>query len=385
MKQIFKKLDKPLLFLTVLYSILGLILVLSSSSVISVFELGESPYYFFFRQLLFMATAYFIGIFLVLRIPIRTYNRWMPLLLIALVVSLAALLMYGSFTNNAKSWLNIAGFGVQPSEFGKIILILFLGLFYGNPNKVNKSKYSFFIPLAYSIFVVLLILLQPDLGTAIIVSGIVALTFIAIPIGGNKMMNSLKIIAGVVMIIAIVFLSSGSNFLTKEQQSRLNYKAPCSRYVEKTGYQVCNGFIAINNGGLFGRGIGNSTQKYLYLPEAYTDFIFPIAVEELGVVVCSFIILGYLFIFLRILTIAKRATNLRNSIICYGIGIYMLLHLLVNFLGVLALIPLTGVPVPFLSYGGSFTICMILAMFIVLRVSIETKNSEVKMELDRMS
>ena len=169
------------------------------------------------------------------------------------------------------------------------------------------------------------------------------------------------------------------------QKGRLTYKNPCTRYTEDTGYQVCNGFIAINNGGLFGKGLGNSSQKYLYLPEAHTDFIFPIMVEELGLVFSIFFILGYMFILYRIFRIAKQSVNLRNSIICYGVGIYMFLHIIVNFLGILAVIPLTGVPVPFLSYGGSFTVNLILCMFIVERVAVENKVTKTREEIKNMS
>ena len=146
--------------------------------------------------------------------------------------------------------------------------------------------------------------------------------------------------------------------------------------MDDTGYQVCNGFIAFHNGGLFGVGLGNSTQKYLYLPEAHTDFIFPIIVEELGLFVGILVILGYFYILYRILKLAKKADCIRNQIICYGTFIYFLLHLLINFLGILALIPLTGVPLPFLSYGGSFCFNIIAMMFVLQRISIETSENE---------
>ena len=146
--------------------------------------------------------------------------------------------------------------------------------------------------------------------------------------------------------------------------------------MDDTGYQVCNGFIAIHNGGLFGAGLGNSTQKYLYLPEAHTDFIFPIIVEELGLLAGIAIILGYFYILYRILKLAKRADYMRSQIICYGTFIYILLHLLVNFLGILALVPLTGVPLPFLSYGGSFNFNVIVMMFVLQRISIETYDND---------
>ena len=134
---------------------------------------------------------------------------------------------------------------------------------------------------------------------------------------------------------------------------------------------MCNCYIAINNGGLTGVGLGNSTQKYLYLPEPYTDFIFAIIVEELGVVTGIFIILLYMFVLYRILLIGRRSPNNRGATLCYGVAIYIFLHIAINLLGIMGLMPLTGVPLPFMSYGGSFTICLIAALTIVQRVSYE--------------
>lgn len=183
----------------------------------------------------------------------------------------------------------------------------------------------------------------------------------------------------------VSLLYSGSDIFNSTQLARLKFQAPCQRYMEDTGYQVCNGFIAFHNGGLFGVGLGNSSQKYLYLPEAHTDFIFPILVEELGLIVGILVIIGYGYILYRILKIAKAADSIRNAIICYGTFIYILLHLLINFMGILALIPLTGVPLPFLSYGGSFNMNLIAILFVVERVSIENKQNAEKREMARLT
>lgn len=358
-------------------------MVLSASSVSAVLKYELNTYYFFIRQTVFVIVSYIVGFFIVLRFPLKKYKNYLPLALVGILGLLIYLLIYGEFTNSARSWIDLGPFNLQPSEFAKSVLIIYMGVFYGelqNKSK-NKNKYSFFIPLGYAIIVFLLVVMQPDLGTGLIIAGIVFLTFLAIPFHGNQMIKTLKIASGTVVICGIIFLLSGSNFLTEMQKSRLTFKAPCTRYTEDTGYQVCNGFIAINNGGIFGKGLGNSTQKYLYLPEAHTDFIFPIMVEELGLLIGIIFILGYLFILYRIIKIAKESVILRNSIICYGIAIYLLLHILVNFCGILALIPLTGVPVPFLSYGGSFTINLILCMFIVQRISIENNVSRRKLEI----
>ena len=122
-----------------------------------------------------------------------------------------------------------------------------------------------------------------------------------------------------------------------------------------------------------GVGLGNSTQKYLYLPEPYTDFIFAIIVEELGVITGIAIIILYFIVLLRILIIGRASPTNRGAVLCYGIAAYIFLHISVNLLGIMGLIPMTGVPLPFMSYGGSFTICLIAALTIVQRVNIDTK------------
>ena len=227
--------------------------------------------------------------------------------------------------------------------------------------------------------------MQPDLGGAIIIAGISFFLFNIVPIDSKGKAKLMKVGAIGVVLIGILLLYSGTEFLNAMQMSRLEFKNPCSRYSENTGYQVCNGFIAIHNGGLFGLGLGNSTQKYLYLPEAHTDFIFPILVEELGLIVGGLVLIGYGVILYRILKIAKMADNPRGAILAFGTFLMLLFHLLVNFMGILALIPLTGVPVPFLSYGGSYTINVFIMIFVVQRVAIETKNNQAKREIAEIS
>jgi len=182
--------------------------------------------------------------------------------------------------------------------------------------------------------------------------------------------KTLIAVVGLIGFGALVLFGSGKGVLLERQMERFNYKNPCDRILD-TGNQVCNCYIAINNGGLTGVGLGNSTQKYLYLPEPYTDFIYAIIVEELGVVTGVFILLLYMFVLLRILIIGRRSPNNRGAILCYGVATYIFLHIAVNLLGIMGMMPMTGVPLPFMSYGGSFTICLIAALTIVQRVSVE--------------
>lgn len=382
MRKLLSKMDIPLLLIMLIFIVLGLTMIYSASSVSSVVRYGYAPYHFFVRQAIFVGVSLFVGFTLIIRLPTRTYGALAWPLLIAIILALVLLFIKGEVTNNAQSWYDFGFFSLQPSEFAKSILIVFMAVFYNKLQyKKSKNIYSYLVPLALGALIAGLVIMQPDLGSAAIIAGIVFLTFISIPLVKNNMIRFIKIIAIGLVIGLIVLLYSGADFLNSMQIDRLTFQNPCSRYTETTGYQVCNGFIAINNGGLFGVGLGNSTQKYLYLPESHTDFIFPIIVEELGLIVGILIILGYIFMLYRILKIAKSSENLRCSVLAYGTFWFLTLHILVNLLGILALIPLTGVPLPFLSYGGSFTVNVIIMLFVVERVNIENNINKTKREI----
>ena len=382
MRKLFSKMDIPLFIMVVLYVALGLVMIYSASNITAVVRYGYQPYHFFIRQAIFVLVSFFIGFLIVLRFPTRNYGALAWPLVFLLIGSLALLFVKGKIAGGAISWFDLKYFKVQPSEFAKSILVIFMAIYYNKLHyKKVKNIYAYFVPLGFAAIIIGLVFMQPDLGSAAIIAGIVFLTFISIPVVQNNIMKFIKIIAIGCILAMVAFLYSGNDFLSSIQKGRLNFKNPCSRYTETTGYQVCNGFIAINNGGLFGVGLGNSTQKYLYLPESHTDFIFPIIVEELGLVTGIIIILGYAYILARILKIAKSSENLRCSILAYGTFWYFTLHILVNLLGVLALIPLTGVPLPFLSYGGSFTVNAITMIFVVERVNIENKINKTKREI----
>lgn len=384
MKNLFKKMDKTLFIFMAVYTILGLVMIFSASSISAVLYNKLKESYFFTKQLEFAIAIWLAGLIFIIRFPTSKYQKLGPLIMLGILIALAGLYPYGSITNSAKSWYDLKFFSIQPSEFAKTAIILYLAVYY---EKIIKRKdydnMKIIFPMILVLIATALVVFQPDLGTAIIIAGIAAFIFLALPIE-NKQMKTMKLTCIIGIIVAAIFVVFGgnilknSNLLTSEQKDRLTYRAPCTRYTDKTGYQVCNGFIAINNGGLFGVGLGNSTQKYLYLPEAYTDFIFPIVIEELGALIGILIIIGYLIILYRLLKIARNAVNMRGSIIAYGTFAYILLHLLVNFMGILALIPLTGVPVPFLSYGGSFYINLMFLLFTCERVAIETKNNKTK-------
>ena len=384
MKKMFNKLDKKLFLLILVFTLFGLIMVFSASSISAVLYNKVEETYFFKRQAFIAVIMWLLGIFFILRIPTSKYRFLAKGYFFIVLIILALIFPYGTITNSAKSWFRIGPIRVQPSEFFKSALILYFGVYFEKIiQKKDFDNKKVMFPIILSVVGIGLVAIQPDLGTAIIIAGIFGLLILFLPIK-TKVYNSLKISGTILACCLVLFVAVSGNLLTKEQADRLNFKSPCTRYTEKTGYQVCNGFIAISNGGLFGKGLGNSTQKYLYLPEAHTDFIFPIIVEEIGVLGASIVILMYVLLLFRLLKISKEASTIRGSIIAYGTFCYILLHLAVNFLGILALIPLTGVPVPFLSYGGSFLMNVLFLMFVNERIAIETNINKEEIALRRI-
>jgi len=384
MKNLFLKMDKPLFFLSILYMIIGLVMVLSASSVSAVLRYDVSTYYFFIRQFLFIGVSFLIGFCFLLRLPTKNYKVLAPLYVFATLGLLILVFSLGFVAGGAKSWLKLGFFNLQPTEFAKTALILYMAVFYEKALKKKRPFAYYFIPIVISLIIFFIVAMQPDFGGAVIIAGIVFFTFLIIPFPEENKMKIIKYLGFGAILAIIVLLYSGSDIFNGSQLQRLKFHSPCQRYMEDTGYQVCNGFIAYHNGGLFGTGLGNSSQKYLYLPEAHTDFIFPILVEELGLIIGALLIIGYVYMLYRILKIAKQADVMRNAIICYGAFIYFLLHLLINFMGTLALIPLTGVPVPFLSYGGSFNMNVIAMLFIVLRVSVENHQNKERRAIEKL-
>ena len=384
MKKLFNKLDKKLLLLILIFTIFGLVMVFSASSISAVLYNKVEETYFFKRQAFIAIGMWFIGIFFILRIPTSKYKILVKGYFFLILIILALIFPYGIITNSAKSWFQIGPIRVQPSEFFKSAMILYFGVYFEKIiQKKDFDNKKVMLPIILAAIGIGLVVIQPDLGTAIIIAGIFGLIILYLPIK-TKIYNLLKVSGVIAVCILVLFVAVSGNLLTKEQADRLNFKSPCTRYTEKTGYQVCNGFIAISNGGLFGKGLGNSTQKYLYLPEAHTDFIFPIIVEEIGVLGASVVLLMYVLLLFRLLKISKESSTIRGTIIAYGTFCYILLHLAVNFLGILALIPLTGVPVPFLSYGGSFLMNVLLLMFVNERIAIETNINKENLAIRRI-
>ena len=371
--KIFKYMDKSLLISSLILFIIGLIMIFSASNVTAYMN-ADSPYRYFLRQALFLGIGFFISI-IILKFSTKSHGS-ISYILMFIFMTLQCLLPFIAPTiNESKSWIIIGPFSLQPSEFMKVISIVWLAYYYDRHKKHLNSYTKTMFPIIICLISAALIFIEPDLGTMLIYGTIVAVIYISQPIPLQKKWTPIFIIAGLGALIILALIGSGKSVLIERQRERLTVDNPCDRLLT-TGNQICNGYIAINNGGLTGVGLGNSTQKYLYLPEPYTDFIFCIILEELGLVTGIFIILMYMFILLRILRIGKKSTSNTGATICYGVAFYIFIHIAVNLLGLFGLIPMTGVPLPFMSYGGSFTICLITALTLVQRVCIENNLRE---------
>ena len=365
------KLDKPLLIVMIVFLVFGLIMVLSASSMASYMRYDKNIYDYFIKQAIFILAG-LVAFLIATYFPTKLFKKISPFLMFILILSLVGLMFYGNDNGASQSWYNLKVITIQPSEMGKIIIILYLANYYNNHKDELDNQWILLKPLILVIINFVLIAMQPDLGTASVIFGIVVMIFYALPLKKQTRTPINKIFLGGILLVVLSLILTGGSFLRDYQLERFNFLNPCERYEEESGYQLCNSLIAFKNGGLTGKGIGESTQKYLYLPESHTDFIFPIIVEEWGLIVGIIIILLYLFILYRILNIAKKATNLGNSIIAYGVFAYLLLHISINLIGVMGIGPLTGVPLPFLSYGGSYMLTLLFAMGLVQRVHYET-------------
>ncbi len=382
MKKIYKNIDKILLVSTILLAFFGLVMVFSASTVSTLLRYYQPTHYFFVKQAFYLFVVFLLGYFIILKVPLKNYKNLSYLATILVLISLIVVMVVGFSTGEHKRSIDLKVFNIQPSEFFKLTLILFSAYYYHSLIKLKSSKiYYYLIPGAVTFLGIVLVFLNKDLGTAFIIFLIGFLSFASLP----NLTKQFKKYKSLILFVVIILLGFGllfkDVFLSERQLNRLQFLNPCDRYQDVTGYQVCNGFIAINSGNLTGVGFGKSTQKYLYLPESHTDFIYPIVVEETGLIGGVLVLLMYGIILVRIYIISRNSTNLRNSLIAYGTFIVFFSHIILNLTGVLGLLPVTGVPLPFLSYGGSSTLVFGTLIFLVLRVQIENKEEKLRKSL----
>ena len=373
-----KKIDKPLLIISIILFFIGLASIYSASNIYAYRKFGNALRFVGKETAVLIVS---IGIGYIFRF-LYTKKRARGLSTLILLACIAALILvhfYGKVSGNARSWFDLGRVDFQPSEFAKIGLILWMSAFYDPKDQSKLLKWTYvLIPVVVSIGMFISIFLEPDLGTALIFAFIAIYIFFSAPSS-----KKIRFVAGSLLIVgaigAVVALKATDyGILGENQKARIKMLEhnPCSEeYFYNKGNQLCNGYIAINNGGITGLGIGNSIQKNLYLPAAYTDFIICIIMEETGLVGLIILLVLYFLLIWRILYIGHKADNITGKLLCNGACIYFISHIAVNLLGVFGLIPMTGVPLPFISYGGSFTCCVVIILMAVQKVCIESPKN----------
>ena len=354
------KLNKLLLILSIiLISLLGLIMITSSSYVWAEYKFND-PYKFLKTQGLFLIIGYIL-LYFVSKIHYSFYykNSSKIFFIVLILIILVIIPGIGTVRNGSRSWFGIGNLGIQPSEFMKLAIIIFIAK-YLTKNEKNISV----LPILLVVGLVFgLIMLQPDFGTGVI---IVMISISLLFISGVNLKFFLKL--GILGIFGIVGLILIAPYRIKRILSFLNpWSDPLG-----SGFQIIQSLYAIGPGGLFGLGLGNSIQKHFYLPEPQTDFIFAIISEELGFIGCIIVVGLFLLIIINGFYIAKKQNNLFSKYLAFGITFWIAFQSLLNLMVVVGIIPVTGVTLPFLSYGGSSLLINMISMGILLNIE---KNS----------
>ena len=336
-------------------------MITSASSIWAEYKFNDS------LKFLKMQTFFFIiGLILMIFVSKIDYTKYKKnankILFICFIFLILVLIPgIGTIRNGSRSWFGIGGLGIQPSEFMKLGIIIFTSKYLSNnPKEVRNIVKGVFPILLITLIAFALIMLQPDLGTgAIILVTVVGLLFIS----GVDMSFFIKI--GIVGLLGLAGLIIAAPYRIKRIVSFINpWTDPLG-----AGFQSIQSLYAIGPGGLLGMGLFNSIQKHFYLPEPQTDFIFSIISEELGIL--GILIVSFLFItiFYRCIKISIKCDNLFGKYLAFGITFQLAFQTLLNLSVVVGLVPITGVTLPFLSYGGSSLLITMISMGIVLNIS----------------
>ena len=379
--KLLKDLDKPLLIASAALFIFGLLNIVTASSRAAVVNYDVSIYYYFYRQLAFIIIGIIAGI-VIIKTDTKYYKLIVPLLFVIVILLNLWALTFEELSGS-KNWIDLKFIKLQPSEFSKPIIICLLAiLFEKNYRKLRTLNIKHYDTIFTMIFIAMIIpavvFLQEDFGTLLIILFIIFMMFLASPILKIDKIKTVLVMIALGGLALLVMYSVQGYILNDARISRFtSFLDPCGNY-ENGGYQVCNSYIAINDGGLWGLGIGKSKQKYSYIPEPHTDSAFAIIAEEYGIYRTIFIFILYGIVLYRIAVIGAKAASLRGRYICVGMISYIFVHIFINLGGMFGLIPLTGVPLPFLSYGGSFVLSLLASLAIVQRICIESKNKKIK-------
>ncbi|WP_438351814.1 putative lipid II flippase FtsW [Paenibacillus sp. FA6] len=380
--------DFQLLILTLLLVGFGLVMVFSASSSLAVAneKFNNDALFFTKRQFISVALGAFF-MFIAMNIP---YNKYKVLFIPFFIVTILMLILVpylGVLQNGARSWFRFGPISIQPTEFAKLATILYLAALITKKGERMRDLKKGFIPVIMIAGAVAgLIMMQPDLGSCLI---LVATCCLIIYAGGASMKHIMGSIALIVLGAGLVLGMSAliGSFSHTEASATVDQSYKKDRIsafldpfedADGSGYNLIQSLTAIGQGGITGSGFGQSIQKLHYLPNAYNDFIFAVIGEEFGFIGTSFFLLIYLYFIWRGIIVSLRCPDPFGTLVGIGVMGLVAIQAFINIGGVTQTIPLTGVTLPFISYGGSSTLIMMISMGIVLSISRESNKPVVQ-------
>lgn len=361
--------DYSLLFIVLFLLGFGLVMIYSASSYTALTDFGDSAHYLK-RQLV----AAIIGLGLMIIVANIPYHFWERFYLIGYFVAAGMIPLVmtplGVKSHGARRWIQIPGikYNIQPAEVAKVAMILFLAVMVCKMGKAVRSMKGFLVMVAFPMPIALEIyLITKNLSSAIIVIGIsILMVFVASPDYKKFIIMALLVLAAAALVVYLVV--SGSEIFAFRGNRILSWLDLESDPTDK-GFQTLQGLYAIGSGGIFGKGLGQSMQKLSFLPEAQNDMIFSIICEELGLFGAVAIILMFIMLLWRMMVIANNAPDLFGAMLVVGVMGHIIIQAILNIAVVTATIPNTGISLPFISYGGSSVMFLLIEIGMVLSVA----------------
>lgn len=353
--------DYTFLFIVILLLAAGLVMLLSASAPAGNTLHGNS-YYFFTKQFA-CAVVGLVGMGFISRINYNSYRKMVPKMMIVCVILLVLVLIPGMGVklNGSRRWLNTPVIQLQPSEFMKPVIAMYFASLIDS-GKYDLKKIGGNLPYIGVLFVVVgLMLMETHLSGAIVIAGIGVTVMIA---GGTPVK---PVLVGALILIPVLIFAVYT--LSPVRWARVTSFLDPFKDIRDESYQVAQGLYAIGSGRIFGLGLGQSVQKYSYLPEPYNDFIFAIVCEELGLVGAAVVILLFAALILRAVRIAMNAPDTYSSLVALGIAAQLAIQTILNIAVATSSVPNTGVALPFFSYGGTAILTLLLEMGVLLNIS----------------
>jgi len=353
------RVDRGILLVTVVLMVIGVIMVASASQVVAESKFS-SPFFFLQRHALRVLMAIFV-MFLFYKIPYSILGRFSLFIYLGSVVLLIAIFFWGHEVRSANRWLPMFNFALQPVEFAKVALVIFIASRISDESRNPVRFREVVLPIIVSaLFMALLVALQPNVSNAVL---IMIIAFMMLYIGGCKLLHIVPIYAGL-SAIAFPFL-----YRLPVVQTRLQAFLNRTEYLKSLNWQVEQSLIAIGSGFLFGSGPGRGHQKFNFLPDPHTDFIYSIIGEEVGFLGTLLVLILFVYLFMKSLKVAREAPDKFSSLLVFGLGLMIFTTAIINISMALGIIPTAGMPLPFISYGGSSLIAACASMGMILNIS----------------